>query len=188
MRAAATLLLSVALTATGCASSISVAADYDAEMDFSGWRTWAWVPGLTAPNGLNDLSHRRIVGAIEQGMGAHGFANDAAERADVLVSYHVFVRQQSVATTNYDGGGGYRNRYGWRTGPGFSTTWVDTHDVGTLVVDFAESSTGSLGWRGSASAVLDPSGSAEERTARVREAVQALLDQFPPGAPNHGQR
>lgn len=71
--------------------------------------------------------------------------------------------------------------YGWNYGHvGTTGMQVSTDDVGTPVLDFVEPKAKKPLWRGTARGAVDPSPTPEERTARVRDAVARIVDQYPP--------
>ena len=94
--------------------------------------------------------------------------------ADFLVSVHV-TSQERVQVTDW----GYS--YG-RHGAWYGSRDLDvyTYDEGSLVIDVVDPTRRALIWRGTASRVVEPDWSPDEREKVVREAVQALLEHFPP--------
>ena len=153
----------------GC-SSISTSTDYDPKADFSRLRTYEWHPGQ--PSGPDTLTASRIARAVEDGLRARGYTRAAGAPADFQVAYHVWVGQrvEEVPSSAYS--------YGWRSGYG---TEVRTYDEGTLVLDVIDPVAKTLLWRGTAKSAVDPDRTPEEREAKIREAVQKLLADFPPG-------
>ena len=57
---------------------------------------------------------------------------------------------------------------------------VSEYQVGTLILDVVRAADRQLIWRGTASDEVYPDNSTEARERRVREAVQKILEQFPP--------
>ena len=83
-----------------------------------------------------------------------------------------------VDTVNTGYGYGRYGRYG-----GISTsTTVSEYQEGTLLIDMIDPSSKQLVWRGSGQARIRQSSSPEEREKRIGEAVQQILEDFPPGA------
>ena len=68
---------------------------------------------------------------------------------------------------------------GWRRG-GYADAVVREYEEGTLLIDVLRPGSGELPWRGSAQARLREQPSLEAREKRVREGVEAILQQFPP--------
>ncbi|HEX7896907.1 MAG TPA: DUF4136 domain-containing protein [Planctomycetota bacterium] len=153
----------ILVLAAGC-SGVSTSTDYDPQADFSRLRTYDWLPGRPQTDSLTDA---RIARAVDDGLLARGYAR--APRPDFHVAYQVSVgrRVDSIPGS-----------YGWRGGYG---TEVHTYDEGTLVLDVIEPTSKTLLWRGTATSVVDPNRTPEERDAKIREAVEKLLAKFPPG-------
>lgn len=175
MKLAPLLLCALALLA-GC-SAVSVNADYDSATDFAALRTWSW-HSQELPAGLDELTNRRIRAALEPALASRGLVAAAAgAKADVLVAYHVEVRQRVESDPVTYGMG-----YGWRGGyAGVATGGqVRTYDEGTLHVDLVAPDGKTLLWRGSGTRVLAEKASPKEREERIREAVTKILEQFPP--------
>jgi uncharacterized protein DUF4136 len=170
------LFLCLALTAC---STIEVNQDWDPSASFTGLHTWAWqsaTPTLTGNARLDDpMLHGRIQSAIEKSLAEKGFTN-AAGKPDVLVAYHVALDQKLDARTIYTGYGPYRGWYG----VGGAQTVVDTYDVGTLLIDFVSPDSNTVIWRGSGQSRIQELKTPEERQARIQDAVDRILKQFPP--------
>ena len=72
--------------------------------------------------------------------------------------------------------GGYHGAWAY----GGSQTFVTQYEEGTLLLDIVDSQTKKLIWRGTVSAVVDADAEPEKRKARIQEAVQKALADFPP--------
>jgi hypothetical protein len=57
---------------------------------------------------------------------------------------------------------------------------VDQYEVGTLIIDFIDSASRQLVWRGTGSRRLARSSNTAQMTQRANEAVDEILDPFPP--------
>ena len=167
--------LVVLLVGLGC-SGITTSADYDPAADFSRMKSWAWFEGGPPQPKLDSLTDGRIRSSVEGELGARGLPKTEAAKADFLVQYHAAVQRKVEARPTTVSVG-----YGWRYGAiGMSSSEIHTYDEGTLVVDFIDPQKKELVWRGTARAAVDPSRTPEEKSARIREAVQRILEQFPP--------
>ncbi len=171
-----------ALTLVGC-SSFNVSSDYDPAVDFSQYGAYAWLPQPnatdTSQGPVNDgLLRQRIVRAVNAELSAKGMREVANEAdASLLVTEHINVEQKlRVNTTNY--GYGY-GRWGYY-GAGYTDTSVDQYEQGTLIIDFIDAKSKQLVWRGMAQSRLREMATPEEREARVRAAVSAILEKYPP--------
>jgi hypothetical protein len=71
--------------------------------------------------------------------------------------------------------------YGWGWwGFAGTETYVDQYEQGTLILDVIDAGSNKLIWRGSAAARVVDDKTPEERTRRVNEAVEKILERFPP--------
>lgn len=168
----------LAILAVGGCSPYSIDEDYDPSTDFAKFKTWTWFTG-PKPSGpsLDDLTEQRIRKAIEGGLPHVGLTKGADGSTDLLVAYHVSIAQRiDVTPTTVSFG------YGW--GRGYVGTSygseVRTYDEGTLLIDLLDAKTKSLVWRGTARATVYRNSTPEEREIRIREAVQLILQQYPP--------
>ncbi len=57
---------------------------------------------------------------------------------------------------------------------------MNEYEEGTLLLDFLHPESHQLFWRGSASALISENVTPEERQAKVRAAVEKILERFPP--------
>lgn len=176
------LLGTVGLLLTGC-SSFNVTSDYDSAIDFSQYGTYAWLPRPDATDttkGANNdgLLYQRIERAVNANLSTKGLRRVGTQSdANLLITEHINVEQKlRVNTTNY--GYGY-GRWGYH-GAGYTDTTVDQYDQGTLILDFIDAKTKELVWRGMAQSRLKDLKTPEERQARVRAAVDAILEKYPP--------
>lgn len=178
MKRAAALVLALALAAC---SSVQVNSDWDPEANFASLRTWKWqkaTPAATGNARLDDpLVHKRIQAAIRAALTGRGYRELSEGAPDFEVAYHVAINQQIDAHTIYSGYG-----YGPYAGGGMggARTVVDTYDVGTLIIDFIGPATNAVIWRGTGQSRLQELKTPEEREKRVQEAVDAILERFPP--------
>jgi hypothetical protein len=159
------------LTTTAAAQEVSY--DFDKSADFSTLHNYTWVHGTPVNDELN---HKRIVGAIDEQLGAKGLHRvEGRDGADVLIAYHaVFARDLQIHGMS-SGWGGYR------VGPSRSgTARVEQVVVGTLVIEVIDARTGSTIWRGIASREIDVNASPEKREKNIDKAAQKLFKHYPP--------
>jgi hypothetical protein len=177
-RAITVLVVAAAMFVTGC-SSISTSFDYDRQVDFTKFETFAWMPSdNTAQNAQqaqlqNDLFTQRLRQAVNGSLETMGYSIDT-ENPDFVIVYHTGV-QDKVNVTNW----GYT--YGPYWGPWGQSVDVNQYTEGTLILDFISWETKNLVWRGTAQKVLEsaPREPAEQER-RIQEVVDALLENFPP--------
>jgi hypothetical protein len=142
---------------TGVAASVSV--DFDHNVDFSHFKTFAFkfsddqaTLEKTAP-----LIHDDILATITKNLEAGGHKKVDAD-PDVYLTYYVAKEQNATIST---GGIGYGPGPGWNSGWahtggswGTANTMVSTYDEGTLIIDAFSAKTKNAIWRGAAHAVL----------------------------------
>ncbi|HXZ85747.1 MAG TPA: DUF4136 domain-containing protein [Myxococcota bacterium] len=169
----------VLLLALSACSSVQVKQDWDPQANFAALHRWSWqssTPVVTGNPRLDDpLVHKRIQGALADTLRTKGYAQTTS-KPDFLVTYHIAIEQKLDAQTIYTGYGPYRGWYG----VGGTQTVVEQYDLGTLLVDFIDPNTNNVIWRGTAQSRLQELKTPEEREARVKDAVERLLAQFPP--------
>jgi hypothetical protein len=174
------LLLTVVLliTVTSC-TSVKVASDYDKEVNFSEYKTFAFYkPGIDKAE-INDLDKRRILRAIETEMLAKGFTK--SETPDLLVSIFTKSREQvNIQTSGY-----YPYGYGWGWSPYYwgSYNTVSTSTEGILYIDLIHASKKELVWQGVGTGYLSQNNTKKEE--RIKEFVAAIMVKYPPGTENN---
>ena len=168
------------LLAAAACSSVEVQSDWDPSASFGGLHTWAWqgsTPTVTGNPRLDDpLVHERIQGAVEKSLAEKGFSKSVSGKPDFWVAYHIAMQEKLDARTIYTGYGPYRGWYG----VGGAQTVVDTYDVGTLLIDFVSPDSNNVIWRGTGQSRIQDLKTPEERQARIQDAVDRILGQFPP--------
>jgi hypothetical protein len=144
--------------------------DYDKSADFSRLKTYAWVNGTVL---RDELTHKRIVAAVDSQMAAKGFAKvEATGSPDVYVAYHA-VFDQNLRV--HGGASGYRVGLS-RTG----TARVEEVLVGTLAVDLVDARLGGLLWRGIATKEVDIKADPEKRDKNINRATDKIFKHYPP--------
>jgi hypothetical protein len=173
-----TRLLLPLLMLAACGPMIDVRSDYDPSADFAHLRTYGWLQQPSSaprdPRIHNDLLDSRVHSAVNDELHAKGYT-EATENPDFRVAYHVVLREKVAATA-------FPTSYGYGLGrwPAESDVRVATYEEGTLLLDVVDGNTNELIWRGAASTRIDPDRTPQERTALIRQAVQEMLEKFPP--------
>lgn len=165
------------LLIVGACSSVQVSTDFDRNVDFASYKTYAYTPE-SEQLPIDDLNRRRIITAIDNELNAKGFSK--SENPDVWIDLKLKAQQkeQATATTTPHYGAGY----GYRWGGGFSTTTIDVdrYVEGTLFVDMIDVSKKQLVWQGRAVKTIDPESSAEKRESTINNAVKQIFTHYPP--------
>ncbi|WP_296312155.1 DUF4136 domain-containing protein [Winogradskyella sp. UBA3174] len=170
-----TPVLLFAILLSSC-SSIRVAADYDREVSFDNYKTFAFFkPGIDKAE-ISDLDKRRILRAIEAELMAKGMMK--SENPDILVSIFTKSNQRVDIYNNAWGAGawGWGGYGGWGWGGG---NQVSTRTEGMLFIDFIDARKKELIWQGSGTGYL-VTRNVEKKEARIKEFVSKTMEQFPP--------
>ncbi len=170
-------VLCAMLLTVGCSTIYSVRYDYDTEADFKGLKTYDWLEEYTE---MSAIDVKRIKDAIDRELQTRG-CTQSLDDPDFMVAFHG-TSEEKVNVVDH----GYRycpyGRYcygywGWGPAP-----TVYKYEEGTLIIDFIESQSLQMIWRGEAKGVLEPSSTPEKQEQVINEAVQRILQNFPPPA------
>ena len=126
------MLIVTALVLTSC-SSVRVVADYDKQVNFDNFKTFAFYKKGIDKAEISDLDKRRILKAIETEMLAKGFTK--SENPDLLVSIIASSREKIDVYNNFYGAG-----WGWGWNPYFYGNYntVSTSTEGVLYIDLID--------------------------------------------------
>src|SRR6218665_94612 len=165
------LLLFVA----GACSSVRVASDFDKNVDFTPFKTYAFYKNGIDKVEISDLDKKRILRSIDETMAAKGFTK--SETPDLLVN--IFTKErEKVDVNNFNAGWGYGWGYGWNPYLWGGNTNVYTTTEGTLYIDLIDAKKKEMIWQGEGVGVLTQnSGNKDER---IKEFVSKILEQYPP--------
>ena len=163
-------------------SSISVYSDYDKNVDFSRFKTYAFYKKGIDRVEISDLDKRRILRIIERELHAKGMV--PSEDPDVLVNIFTKSRERiDVYTNNYYGWYPwyYGYGYGWYgPGYGFGYTNVSSSTEGTLFIDLIDARKKELAWQGIGTGILSYSKSVEKKEAMINDFVTKIMMAYPP--------
>lgn len=167
-------LLIVILAFSSC-SSVRVVADYDKQVDFNEFKTFAFYkPGIDKAE-ISDLDKRRILKAIEGELLAKGFKK--SETPDLLVSIIASSREKIDVYNNFYGPG-----WGWGWNPYLYGNYnsVSTSTEGVLYIDLINANNKELVWQGQGVGYLNTSNNIDKKEARIKEFVKTILEKYPP--------
>ena len=158
-------------------SSVRVYSDYDKNVDFTPYKTYAYYkPGIDKVE-ISDLDKKRILRAIDQQMTAKGFTK--SETPDLLINIFTKSREQ-VSVNQFNAGWGYGWGWGWNPwmmGMGNQTT-VSTSTEGTLFIDLIDAKKKEMIWQGEGIGTLTKN--TDKKDEVVAEFVGKILAQYPP--------
>lgn len=154
--------------------SIRVASDYDQNVDFSKFKTYAFYKAGIDKVEISDLDKRRILRAIEKAMISKGFTS--SDSPDLLINISTTARER-VDVDPW----GFNYGFGWGWGPwnwGMNYNNVYTRTEGTLYIDFVDATKKELIWQGKGIGNLPTS--AKNRDEKINEFVSEILEIYPP--------
>jgi len=174
-------LLAVAgLLLTSC-TSIKVISDYDKDVTFDAYRSYAFYKTGIDQAQISDLDKRRILRAIDTEMQNKGFVK--SDEPDMLVS--IFTRERERVDV-------YNNNFGWGWGwQGFWNPWfwgpaagqnVSVSTEGALFIDLIDAKNKKLIWQGRGSGPLTEGKNPEKKEKRIGQFVTGILEKYPPPA------
>lgn len=173
------LIIALAISMASC-SSVKIAYDYDKQVDFTKYKTYAFSEEV-AKMPLDDLNRDRLIRAVEAELAAKGFSK--SESPDVLIDLFITAKKRTEAVANTTGGYGGYGRYGrYGYGGGFSTTTVDYNEYtdGTLLINMVDKSTEKIAWQGRGTKTIDEDASASKREQSINYAVKQIFTNYPP--------
>lgn len=167
--------------ATSCVS-VRVSTDYDRQVDFKQYETFAFYKKGIDKVEISDLDKRRILRAIEKELLAKGFTK--SEDPDLLVNIFTKSREKINVYDNFYYGwypwyyGGF-GPYGFGFGPGAYNNVVRSTE-GTLFIDLIDAKKKELAWQGMGTGALVTSKDISKKEARINEFVAEILAKYPP--------
>jgi len=157
----------------GCSSIYNVSFDSDKTTDLSQLSTYDWLPVPKEAN-INNLDEARIKRAVNAELKAKGLKL-TSDRPDFFIAADIITKEKLRITHR-----GYPYFYSYRT---YDGSWsVDSYQYqeGTFILDFVEPASKNLIWQGLARVSIDYANTPEKRDRLIKEAMQKILQNFPP--------
>lgn len=173
-RIAIFLILPLAILLNSC-SSIKVVNDFDKEVDFGQYKTYAFHKPTIDKVKLNDLDKKRILHAIDHELAAKGMTK--SENPDFIIGIYTKEHERIDIYQNYYG-------YGWWPyyHPfGYGGTNVSQTIEGTLFIDILDAKTNNLIWQGIGYSDIKAR-PMEKKEQQIKEMVEKILNTYPPTA------
>lgn len=171
MRTINFLSFALLLVFTSC-SSVRVNSDYDQNVNFESYKTFAYLKNSIDKVEISDLDKKRILRSIDEVMTTKGL--NKSESPDILISFFTKENQQVNVYNN--------NNYGWGWNPywgmNFGYTNVTSYPEGTLYINFLDAKTKELIWQGMGTGHLAEE--AKLKDERIKDFVSQILAQYPP--------
>ena len=175
MKKSILLLLSVVLLSS--CNSVKVVADYDDNVDFNKYKTFAFYKPEIDKAKISDLDKKRILRAIETELFSLGFKK--SNNPDMLVGIFTKSREKvNVDVRQNDIGFGWRWNPYWGRMNGNNVN-VRNYTEGTLFIDFIDKEKKELIWQGIGTGALKLKNK-EKKEARIKEFVKEIISRFPP--------
>ncbi|MDA7808160.1 DUF4136 domain-containing protein [Flavobacteriaceae bacterium] len=175
-----TTVLLLTLLFLGACSSIRVYSDFDRNVDFSGYETFAYFKPEIDKVDISDLDKRRILRALDTQMNLKGLSK--SETPDLLIGFSTQAKEKIYVNTwnnlgggGGGGGGGGFNPWFWG-GPSYNT--VSSQTEGTLYVNIIDATTKQLVWQGKGRGGI--SESVKNRDERIALFVKEIVENYPP--------
>jgi hypothetical protein len=151
----------------GSAAAQTVQSDFDRTFQFSNLKTFSFAVqrrGATDPLSTDTLNDGRIRTGLESQLMANGFRMET-EKADFVIAYYVTTKNKLNVQ---DYGYGPPRWFGGRN------LRVDQYSEGTLMVDFIDTRTNQVIWRGRATGTLELKGVDK----KISKSTEKLVKQF----------
>jgi hypothetical protein len=181
-RAAATVLVAVALLGAGCASGPDIRADYDRAADFGKYRTFGFVAQAgTDTAEFRSLATQALQAAAAREMEARGYTR--SDTPDLVINFKGKLEEktdiESTPAPYYGPGWGYGGWYGAPWG-GYGGTEVTTrrYKVGTLVMDVIDREKRLAVFQGGIEGVVTKE-MLENKQAAINQAVAHIFSKYP---------
>lgn len=168
------LPLLLLLVLTSC-SSVRVNSDYDKQVDFTPFKTYAFHKTGIDKAEISDLDKKRILRSIDETMTTKGFSK--SDNPDLLISFFTKEREE-VNVNQFNAGWGYGWGWGWNPYLWGGNTSVSRHTEGTLYIDIIDAKKKELIWQGEGEGVLTKDTNKKEEV--IKEFVTKILEQYPP--------
>jgi len=172
-------LAALAAVLLASCTSVNVTTSADPQTNFAKYRTYALSQDpVSGSRRLPPPSFAALQSSLDSGLAAKGIRKSS--KPSFVIAYHVAARNRTEVfmIPNWNYYAGY--------GPGFYGTWsgfvptqpmVSRFTEGTLILDFVDTTTRRLIWRGTA---VGNVGSQKDNEKSIAKSVKKMLEHFPP--------
>jgi hypothetical protein len=170
MKAKIVFCAALILVFSAVALAQSVYVDYNHNVDFTKFKTYAWGQSQN-PNAIQDsILMQTAQQSIDSQLTAKGLQKvEESQNPDLIVVTSSGMKQQ----TSYNAWG----TGGWRWGGGTTTVTPETTNVGTLVVDIYDANGKKMIWRGISQGTLSKKGEKNEK--ELNKAIEKMFKKYP---------
>lgn len=156
-------------------SSVKVYSDFDKNVDFSPYKTYAFHKRGIDKVQISELDKKRILRAIDTEMAKKGMTK--SENPDLLISFQTKERER-LDVSQFNAGWGYGWGWGWNPYFWGGQNYVSSSTEGTLFIDLIDAKKKELIWQGEGVGYLTETRSQKEK--QINEFVAKILAQYPP--------
>jgi Domain of unknown function (DUF4136) len=175
--------IAAASALVGC-STVTVTTDYDRSASFGRYKSYSLAPPAQGQT-LSPTSEAALRDALHRELASRGINEAPGGKADLTVARHVFLEKkvsvQQYTNWGYGYGGHWPYGYGYYgmwTGAPRTYTDVRQYTEGTMILDFVDTRTKKLVFRGTGQGVV---AGPESNAEKIREAVAKIVANFPTG-------
>jgi hypothetical protein len=170
------LLPVLLLFVLGSCSSIQVNSDFDKNIDFKQYKTYAFHKNGIDKAEISQLDKKRILRAIDAELSNKGMTK--SDNPDLLIN--IFTKErEKVSVNQFNTGWGYGWGWGWNPYMwGGQQTIATSNTEGTLFIDLIDAKKQELIWQGEGVGYLTKNQAEKEN--RINEFVAKIMAQFPP--------
>ena len=158
-------------------STYNVKYDYDLQANFAEFKTFGWMQ-IPENAYMDSLIVERVKNAVNTELKAKGLIISPND-PDFLIAEHLG-KKDKIRVTNWGYGYGSYGRYGRYRGSGGVSAYK--YEEGVLILDFVDTKSKKLIWRGSATAVVQNVNTPEKSEKLINAAVKAILKKYPPSS------
>jgi hypothetical protein len=173
MKALKLIPLVILLVLASC-SSVRVNADYDKKVNFSNYKTYAYLKSSIDKVEISDLDKKRILRSIDEVMNSKGFSK--SENPDMLIG--IFTKERERVDIYNNAGYGWGFGWGWNPYWGMNYNRAYVTQEGTLFIDILDAKSKEMIWQGEGSGNLTKD--THKKDERIMEFVSKILEQYPP--------
>jgi hypothetical protein len=159
-----------------------VSYNFDSKADFSKYKSYRWEKHPQSVD-IDEITMNQLGETLDAELAKKGLMKTNSPTADLVIVYQLAIKSEKELTTYSSGfstgpywGGGW---YGGG-GTSYTSTSVNTIQIGTLGLDIYDPTTKTLIWRGVATKTLDTGAKPGKRQRNMTKAVAKLLKNFPP--------
>lgn len=157
-------------------ASIQVYSDFDSNVDFSEFKTFAFFKPQIDEVDISDLDKRRILKAIDLELSAKGLSK--SETPDILIGFSTHAKEK-IYVSSYNSWG-----WGWGFNPWFwgpNNNTLSTRTEGTLYINVIDGVSKQLIWQGKGRGGIQEN--IKNRDERIALFVQEIIGNYPPISP-----